>query len=604
VSGWASPIHGVCRWGEVEAGPALQRSTTMPRLLAGTRRGIQVFVRWVLRWPRLVLVLLTLLCLLPFLNKAYHVDDPLFLKAAHQIIKHPLDPYGFSVVWYEYRLPMSIVTQNPPLACYYAALVGSIAGWREPAMHAGFLLPALGVVLGTYQLARRLTRNPLLAAVATLVAPGFLVSATSVMCDTMMLALWLLAMVCWMEGLEEPQKPLLLALSGVLIGICALTKYFGATLVPLLLVYSIVRRRRLGTWLAFLLIPVAVVTGYEMWTRALYGHGLFWFATFYTRGRHRLDAKGLSFFAHVLVGLGFAGGCVLPALTFAPALWSRRQLLAGGLVSAAAAFAFFRGWVNLGSAYLDGSWVANHWGWVSTQLLFWVAGGISVLALAIADCWTNRDATALLLLLWVAGTFWFAAVVNWTINARSILPMVPAVAILIARRLDRLDLPAWRWRTVAVLLPLILAGLVSLGVAAADEALANSARYAAVYLHQKTRHDPSAVEFQGHWGFQYYMELAGARPLEQGGTGSRPGDLIVKSVNNTNMFKLAEKTTVDSAYAIPMHDWVATISTDLGAGFYSSAWGPLPFAIGRVPNERYYVLRVEGPESGTNTVVR
>jgi hypothetical protein len=90
------------------------------------------------------------------------------------------------------------------------------------------------------------------------------------------------------------------------------------------------------------------------------------------------------------------------------------------------------------------------------------------------------------------------------------------------------------------------------------------------------------------------MELAGARPLEQGGTGSHPGDLIVKSVNNTNPFKPAEQTTVESAFAVPMHTWVTTISTDLGAGFYSSGWGPLPFAIGRVPNERYYVLRVEG----------
>jgi len=594
VTAWASPAIGLCRRNETEARPEFGQSNTPARLPAATRRFYLAVASLLLRWPRTLLVLLTLLCLLPFANKAYHVDDPLFLKAAHQITRYPLDPYGFSIVWYEYRLPMSIVTQNPPLACYYAALVGSIAGWREPALHAGFMLPALGVILGTYQLARRLTRNPLLAAAATLVAPAFLVSATSVMSDTMMLAFWLLALACWMEGLDEPQRPLLLAISGLLVALCVLTKYFGATLVPLLLVYSVVRRRRLGSWLGFLLIPVGLLAAYEIWTRTIYGRGLFWFAMFYTHGRHQIDAPGLSLFAHTLVGLCFAGGCTLTALTFAPVLWSRRQVLIVGLLSALLAFAFFRGWVNLGSAYLDGAWVANHWGWVSIQLLFWLAGGISVLALAFADWWKNRDATALLLLLWVAGTFWFAAVVNWTTNARSILPMVPAVAILIARRLDQLDLAASRWRTVAVIVPLLVSGAFSLWVAAADEALANSARFAAVYLHLKTHHDPSAVEFQGHWGFQYYMELAGARPLEQGGTGSHPGDLIVKSVNNTNMFKLAEKTSVDSAYAIPMNGWVSTISTDLGAGFYSSAWGPLPFAIGRVPNERYYVLRVEG----------
>ena len=91
-------------------------------------------------------------------------------------------------------------TQNPPLASYYIALVGSVAGWSERLMHLSFLLPALGVTLGTYRLAQRFTQNALLAAGATLLTPGFLVSATGVMCDTMMLALWLLAAVFWIEG--------------------------------------------------------------------------------------------------------------------------------------------------------------------------------------------------------------------------------------------------------------------------------------------------------------------------------------------------------------------------------------------------------------------
>ena len=169
---------------------------------------------------------------------------------------------------------MSEVAQNPPLASYFAALVGSVAGWSETALHLGFILPALGVVLGTYRLALRFTQQPLIAAAATLLAPGFLVSATGLMCDTMMLALWVLAVVFWVEGLDEPDKPLYLAISSLLIAACALTKYFGLSLIPLLLVYSLVRKRRLGSWAGFLLIPLFVMGGYEVWTRALYGRGL------------------------------------------------------------------------------------------------------------------------------------------------------------------------------------------------------------------------------------------------------------------------------------------------------------------------------------------
>src|SRR5271165_4610895 len=116
---------------------------------------------WGLRWPQAALVLLTLVCLLPFSGKAFHADDPLFIRTAQQITKHPLDPYGFPIVWYEYQKPMSRVTQNPPLASYYMALVGLVAGWSERALHVGFLLPALGVIVGTYHLALRFTRKPL-----------------------------------------------------------------------------------------------------------------------------------------------------------------------------------------------------------------------------------------------------------------------------------------------------------------------------------------------------------------------------------------------------------------------------------------------------------
>lgn len=64
-------------------------------------------------------------------------------------------------------------------------------------------LPALGVVGGTYRLAQRLCGRPLLAALATLLTPVFLVSSTNVMCDTLMLCLWVWAVVWWDRGLVQ-----------------------------------------------------------------------------------------------------------------------------------------------------------------------------------------------------------------------------------------------------------------------------------------------------------------------------------------------------------------------------------------------------------------
>jgi hypothetical protein len=42
---------------------------------------------------------------------------------------------------------------------------------------------------------------------------------------------------------------------------------------------------------------------------------------------------------------------------------------------------------------------------------------------------------------------------------------------------------------------------------------------------------------------------------------------------------------------IPMRLGITTIQSELGTGFYSSDLGPLPFAIGPVPPERYELIR-------------
>ena len=72
------------------------------------------------RWSRardsdLLLALVTIVCLVPFADRALHVDDPLFVWAGDHIRREPLDPFGFPVNWArQASAPMYEVTQNPP----------------------------------------------------------------------------------------------------------------------------------------------------------------------------------------------------------------------------------------------------------------------------------------------------------------------------------------------------------------------------------------------------------------------------------------------------------------------------------------------------------
>jgi 4-amino-4-deoxy-L-arabinose transferase-like glycosyltransferase len=529
--------------------------------------------RW--QFAPLVLALLAgVVCLAPFANKAFHIDDPLFLWAAKHIQQHPTDFYGFTVNWYGVEMPMHEVTQNPPLACYYLALAGSLFGWSEPALHFAFLVPALAVLWGTYRLAEQFGSRPLLAVLVSLFTPVFLVSSTNVMCDTMMLAFWVWTVVLWERGLREGRSGLLYA-AAFLIGLCALTKYFGMSLIPLLLVYAVTDGQSWRRWLGPLLLALVILAGYQLLTRALYGHGLIRAAAEYAAESREREPPGRA----LITALAFLGGGLSGVAFLFPWLWSRRSVVA----------------ITLASVFL--LFLANdafqHWPvtprlLVSHLTVFSILGA-AILGLAITDLWVRRDPPALLLFLWVAGTFLFAGFLNWTVNGRSLLPLTPAVAVLVTRRLERRHGPD-AGKPRLVYLALLPAAALALAVTWTDYQLAGSARRASQLLTSAEESRSGTTWFQGHWGFQYYMQERGGKPWEVLGSRPEVGDRVIVPWNTTNRRPLpGEFLREGPALELTACRWLSTMQRDTGAGFYASVWGPLPFALGPAPDELYEV---------------
>ena len=543
--------------------------------------------RWLVSRPRLVLTLAVLGALGPFVTKSFNIDDPLFLWVARQIQRHPTDPYGFELNWYGYLEPMWGVNKNPPLVSYFLAAAAAILGWSEVALHAACLLPAVAAILGTFRLARRWCRQPLLAACATLFTPVYLVSSTTVMCDTLLLAFWVWAVVLWTEGLAEGGSWRLVA-SALLIALAALTKYFGICLVPLLFVYGLVLKRRLGGWAVLLLIPLAALVAYHWAGHALYGKGLLSDA-----GAYAVSARAgawRSMMATVLTALAFTGGCLAAATMLMCWLWRPRVLAGFLLLGFLVALAIFKGQV-MSQLGVTG---ASRW-WLEAQLLFWAVGGIGVLALAVEAAWRWRDAPSCLLALWILGPFVFAGFLNWTVSARTLLPMVPAVGILLARRLSQVgsaDRPLRRW---GVRLSLLAAAALALGVTRGDFLLAEAVRESARQSYARLGTGPGTLWFGGHWGFQYYLEGLGprAKAVINGELQGKPGDLMAGPHNNTNVesprssqFRSTEEISIEGPR------WVTTFSREVGAGFYASVWGPLPFSFASVPFEKVTVYHL------------
>ena len=544
--------------------------------------------------PLFWLLLLTIVCLVPFIGKAFFVDDTLFLRAAEQIQKHPLNFYGFNINWYGYTTPMTLAMDNPPLTSYYIALAASLFGWTERALHLAFLLPALAAVWGIFVLAKYYCDRPFTAALIALLTPVFLISATAVMSDVMQLAFWTWTLVFFEKGLRAQRRADFIV-SGILAGLAFLTKYPGLSLVPLMLAYGFSARRRVGWWLVAPTIPLLFVAAYQWFTFRLYGEGLLLSAAH----------EATKFRAHTyvapweqgVIGATFAGACFIPVLVFTPWLWARRIVLAMLCLIAAGLLV-----IPHMAAYATLVWEAN--GQLNWGRFFFIAtltvAGLYVMLLAAMDLWERRDAASVLLLLWLMGIFVFAVALNWTISARSFLPAVPAVGILAARRMTRKYPAPARSHFLQLSLPAFVAGVIGLLLVKADYDTAGAQRTAAMQLGAKYRLSGKGVWFNDHWGFQYYIEPFGAKAMELRTPEYETGNIFIItshtsdfSSNDFNIGASGRLHLIETGEVIGRRR-LATADPAAEAGFYGTCVGVLPFAIGNIGPQYFEVFELVG----------
>jgi hypothetical protein len=426
----------------------------------------------------------------------------------------------------------------------------------------------------------------MLAAFATVLTPASMVCATTLMCDTMMVCFWVWAVLLWISGIER-ESAARLGGSALLMCCAILTKYYGAALVPLLFVYSLLVRRSLGRWTLYFVLPVLAVLGYEWMTSVLYGKGLLFNAMRYSAA-FRPAGVGPAL-ARGVLGLIFVGGGILSALWYLPVLWSWKTQIVIGAVSASALGILILTGTGAGIPFspertADTAFMLQTWLHICT--------GVAIAWLVATDIRSQRDPERWLLGLWVGGTFLFVCAMNWTINIRTVLPMAPAVGILIARRLSTPEeSTCTRRHRLRRILPLLPAALVALLVTTADFSLAECSRRASREI--VAAYDPSArtVWFMGHWGFQYYMQQAGCKPIDLDATLTAVGDILAVPSNNTNLFAVPDTAVqkLGTVRFMPLR-WLSTMSYELGAGFHASLWGPLPFVFTPTRPEEYDVF--------------
>jgi hypothetical protein len=482
--------------------------------------------------------LLLLAALFTGLNalKPLQIDDAAYYYYADHIARRPLDPYGFQVFWYQAPEPAQDVLA-PPVLPYWWAVAIRLFGVR-PYLWKLWLLPfGILFVFSLDALFRRFARGeerPLVW--MTVLSPAFLPSL-NLMLDVPALALSLSAIAVFLRGSDR--KSLWFAVAaGAIAGVAMETKYTGLLGPVIVLLYTAtvtvptvplswrtaLARLRLG--LAASAVAALLFVAWESFMTWRYGESHF-------LHEFRLGDQGylqkLAWWSFPL--LAIVGG-VAPQVGMLGLVALGRR--ASAIVTAGAVVAAGYLAVALFSAEIDLMPYAERLGLGEVDLvccsleqaIFTLFGAALVSIVAVIGWrllrlqWTNLRQPRFwqmhrldrFLVLWlaleVAGYFAmtpFGAV-------RRVMGIVVVGTLLVGRLLS-----LTRRSRRSTLINGVAASGIALGILFYAVDLREAWAWRAVVQQSAQfigQHDPDPrIWYVGHWGFQFYAESAGMRPV-------------------------------------------------------------------------------------------
>jgi 4-amino-4-deoxy-L-arabinose transferase-like glycosyltransferase len=256
----------------------------------------------------MALAAVVLVAVLPFLGKAFHIDDVLYLAVARQILREPLDPYGAQITWEKEPESLFDADFNPPLWNYLMAAVMAVAGESEIALHLLEGVFVAGAAVAMYGLSRRYVRWPLAATSLLVLSPAML-PGLNVMLEAPTMAFWLGAAWCHLRAVEQKAGRWVLA-SGLFVALAVLTKYTSGLLIVILAAYSVQKRDWRSLW--FIVLPALALAAWSLHSYGVYGraHPLIILSRAQTGERH-----SMGFSAHESFGRAFATTRAFGAVT-------------------------------------------------------------------------------------------------------------------------------------------------------------------------------------------------------------------------------------------------------------------------------------------------
>jgi hypothetical protein len=527
-----------------EVAPAAKRPIPLPLVLAAPA------------------ILVALLLVLPFLGKAFAVDDPIYLSEAAQALRDFRHPLHFDLCWLSENVcaPAAALIPNVTLIAYFllpAAWLGS-PEWLVHLMQFGAL--CVGIV-ATVSIALRMGYNRMEAALAgTLVAafPPVLAYTNGGTPDILAMALGAAGMerlLVWRQDRRLSAG----VLAGVLLGLAPLARPHLLILIAVATLPLAAGRRIRALWpvaLAGLIAGAGLLAARDAGQNVDVVPGRLMAADY-------VLFNSVSYFWYLIVP--FPVGLA----------WMMGARWRGAAVLAAATGLFLA---------LTGPGRVN--GWVALVVICAGCGALAVLAI-IYRAARERSGDVLLLAAWSAIPLAVLAYVH--LPPKYLFAGAPAIAILIVLCLRR---SAWPRACTGGLIACCL--VLSWLTLRADNEFADKARLATRDLLAPPVAAGRNVWFTGEWGIYWYAQRAGARVLKPYGRQPAAGDLLLIGAEGAASgldTKFPHRTLI--ARRKYQSQFGRTMSHEAGAGLHSNVVGPFVWSPRNGNLDSYELWRID-----------
>lgn len=495
--------------------------------------------------------------------KPLTVDDGAYYYFARQVAHDPARPYDFTMFWYQYPHPANEILA-PPVLPYWWGLGMTILG-DEPWRWKLWLFPfALGFVVSVYALARRFAHGIERHLVClTVLSPLFLPSL-NLMLDVPALALGLGALAVLDRACARRSIPLTL-LAGLLAGLAMQTKYTMFVIPVAMVLYAMLVCR---PWRGFLAAALAggIFVGWEYLIFKQHGQSHFlanlpnldretWIIYKLFVSKALLPMLGGTMPALPLLGLaalgcsrwvvaGFGGLTALgyvAIVCFQKEAWlvpgtsfwfehPLEQIILGTIGVLLFGVCLAAGWILLFGSPEEEEWEGQEPDDSSEAIQA---------SPSMRNAEAGRSPIALLrrnldwfLLLWFGMELGAYFALSPFPAARRVMSLAVVATLLLGRLAARTCLqPPQRKLLTGIVIGSTGLGLLFYAIDLIDASVQRiGPESAAAFIGEQPTdvdHPSPTIWYVGHWGFQFYAERAGMKPVVPDLSVLRPGDWLI-----------------------------------------------------------------------------